>query len=892
MPFISEQHLADLNSLSQAIGAGATQQGASGKSDGRSVKLTTGQAQMLENIRAALERTETQLGLRTVTKDSSVQDLMDNTLVLVTRTIGNMTRNMSGELPEHLKTFNDFENSVKSVFNRSEARKAVIKELRDALLHARSLPENTINTQIYDDMINHVEKRYGQFAHVTLQHQNFTDSTDSAQSFTSESSSGYETGALTPYQPGSGNDYLSDDYETPPKRPRVVKKGFGEAEGESSPEASEGSMESVESVEWARSSASVTTPGFLTHKEEELFALIMELISKEPRVDAHSDEQRKNIIIKKLITKSDFLANGFAAINEALQLLTLDCDEPDEQKEDPVSPARSAEVPRPQVSPAPAEARGLNLVTRYLVSKGVPLKDADFIHQHILTVPLSEISAHWDKFSKIKDITTNENEEEHPPLNVADFVNLVKNSGFNFIFNHVCDTEPMKAYGCIQEFYKRIPDERKVTLKAAPSMSGVSVPSSPASVSIADLGISNDRQDCWMNASLHMMMNMLNEEDIHHLQNLSYSQGSPQSDIGQKLVLMWQDYRKILNGQPPVISMVEHKRRLKTSLSLCVGQLPHKHPGLTELFNGSGGNPQMDADILVGGMFDLLLMNGRSNHAMGTKVQVTGKFKGRTLTRTGDYRLEGARLQLSMPDARPAGRGVFTMAYCFEQNALIGLVEETWREQDFSTAGVPIREWYPEFIKQNGLNEGDVDLVSDHQSRDQKFRDHKQAFNIQKNISHIGQPNQQDYVSVKLPGEQRRVMVGSRSDLRNFVVTLGVHGYSDQIGTKRSEAAIEAFQQDGNPLIMNMEDKDGESFQMKARLKSLVCHKGPKATFGHYITVNFLPDGRVLVHDDSRVEELQAYLSTYGYAPEQGTLKDLLGGKGFTPYIAAYEREP
>ncbi len=80
---------------------------------------------------------------------------------------------------------------------------------------------------------------------------------------------------------------------------------------------------------------------------------------------------------------------------------------------------------------------------------------------------------------------------------------------------------------------------------------------------------------------------------------------------------------------------------------------------------------------------------------------------------------------------------------------------------------------------------------------------------------------------------------------------------------------------------------------MKARLTSLICHRGIGVdhTKAHYIALSFLPDEQVIVYDDDRIMPLKEYLSCHQLSQAgKGELKDLFGRHVFTPYIAAYTK--
>ena len=206
-----------------------------------------------------------------------------------------------------------------------------------------------------------------------------------------------------------------------------------------------------------------------------------------------------------------------------------------------------------------------------------------------------------------------------------------------------------------------------------------------------------------------------------------------------------------------------------------------------------------------------------------------------------------------------------------------------WDKEDFDKAGLNITDWYPTYLEQQKLVKETVIAEAQAngcQTLEQCYQWHHDNKSVKK--------------EVKIVGTTANTLGVNTARNKQFMISLKMFE-SDGMGgqIKTGKDAKEIYASMGNKISLPVTDEYGNETTVEGRVKHLVCHQGRSAEYGHYISLRFLPGGRINVEDDTNVMELNDYLKIMGSSEStyNKSVPEILEMLHIEPYIMLFERD-
>lgn len=361
---------------------------------------------------------------------------------------------------------------------------------------------------------------------------------------------------------------------------------------------------------------------------------------------------------------------------------------------------------------------------------------------------------------------------------------------------------------------------------------------------------------CWFNASMVLMMNMLDHMDSKQWQ-IVYSGQQTHSDkeIMKEAFLVamaefHHHFQAMFCGDMPGCSLEFQQRALMLSLH----QLAHHQPehSLKALFPKAIPIQQQDAAHFLYELMALMNMPNNPEFTIAMGAEIIGYYQGKMLKRYTDASPSSiVNIKIPLPptvqaadggqaDGKQAGNeqvGSLALGDCIK--ACLDGTEGSfdWSREDLARVG----------ITSAGLS---------------------------------------------LQGSTRNFWQADLQKLRSFTIVMDMFEFQNGQGIKRAEHAMEVFMGNSRTIQLPVHDREGQCCTLYGQIKALICHHGDTPDNGHYIALSFRSD-KIIVHDDSTVMPLHDYLdckTSVDIDTREWSYQDFLMNFGFTPYIATYDR--
>ena len=387
--------------------------------------------------------------------------------------------------------------------------------------------------------------------------------------------------------------------------------------------------------------------------------------------------------------------------------------------------------------------------------------------------------------------------------------------------------------------------ENTVNNQQAASQSENTVNSQASAVSSDAIpGLYNWGSTCFINAYLNHMVYSLSNQDItklEHLENLGKTEKKMRDTIADLWVGFNEPYpqEEITQLQYDFLcacTRLGKERRENNNTEIpdfFAKAFPHKE----EYILASGQAVfsdirQEDADELQVAMHDLLFNNLPSRQPLIFETYKTGEVLDVEVTAL--VKSSPIQTGLNLPVSKQSDLDKYTMQACIESYYTSSTATEmlVWSKEQLEMCGFP----------KGIMDEGEVENV------------------LSKKTELLAASENTRQITVKFNSWER------------------VNDVSEKLPVDR---IIEAYENGGDLLDITLKDADTQKYnRMQFKPKSILCHMGRSPNSGHYVTITFQDDGRIMMHNDSRVYELD----------KNNTVAEHMRKENITPYIIDYHR--